>query len=476
MNVKRFAGANSRAVLQQVRAELGPDAVILANKPAPEGIEILAMSSLEMADLVVPARSPRSRSDGAARGDEGAAVSPGPQAPMSLRAYVEASAEGDAGDLGDAGGPADDGIELSERLRAREAPARAGGAFALLKTGRSPAKDAASNGAVAGTSAAGTVTTPGPAPADPESGRVLAEIRTMKGLLTEQLAALAWGESVRRRPLRGVLLRELIGAGFGATLARAITERLPDDFAETQARQWMHGVLARNLRCQAGPGIVERGGMYALVGPTGVGKTTTAAKIAAQCVVRHGARGLGLITTDSYRVGAHDQLRIYGKILGVPVFAAQDATELEHALAAVAGKHLVLIDTIGMGQRDTRVAGQQALLSVPGIQRLLLLNATAQTETLEDVVRAYASSNLDGAIITKTDEAVRLGGVLDVAIRRQLALLFVTNGQRVPEDLHVPTAQLLVHQALRGAPAVASDADMAGLALCGLTEGAGAHA
>jgi flagellar biosynthesis protein FlhF len=496
MNVKRFVGANSRLVLQQVREEFGPDAVILANNSHVEGIEIIAVSQRDMAGLVaapqlaqaqveaprragvlsktpvapsasVPSMVTDTNRAGEVRRELPPAVRQATDAaaqPLSLRAYVESAGavdDDDAGSdrdavIGQGGGQAvrraPSREAQQEKLRDESRKTRDGGLFAQLRSAQ-PAASVAARAAA---------THP---PLAEESGKVLAEIQNMKGLLTEQLATLAWGESVRRRPLRGVLLREMIGAGFGAVLARAITEKLPDDFSEAQSRQWLHRVLARNLSCPPGPGIVERGGIFALVGPTGVGKTTTAAKIAAQCVVRHGARGLGLITTDGYRVGAHDQLRIYGKILGVPVFVAQDAAELQHAIDAVAGKHLVLIDTTGMGQRDERMAEQQALLSAPGIERLLLLNATSQTETLDDVVRAYTTGNICGAVITKVDEAVRLGGVLDVAIRRRLPLHYFTNGQRVPEDIHSPSAQLLVNQALKDRHASASDADLVGLAL-----------
>ena len=205
--------------------------------------------------------------------------------------------------------------------------------------------------------------------------------------------------------------------------------------------------------------IVARGGVFALVGPTGVGKTTTTAKLAARCAVRYGANRLALISTDSFRIGAQDQLRIYAKILGVSVHTVSDRHDLRQALDAVRGRHLVLIDTVGMSQRDARVAEQAMLLSQPEIRRVLLLNAAAQGETLDEVVDAYgrvpdavdtsATSALAGCIVTKQDEAGRLGGVLDVAIRHKLPMHYVTAGQRVPEDLFVPTADLFVERSLR---------------------------
>jgi len=194
---------------------------------------------------------------------------------------------------------------------------------------------------------------------------------------------------------------------------------------------------------------VERGGVYALVGPTGVGKTTTTAKLAARCVVKYGAQSLGLITTDSYRIGAQDQLRIYGKILGVQVYTAQSEADLAQLLSTLSRKHLVLIDTVGMGQRDDRLAEQTRMLAQSDVRRILLLNAVAQAETLEDVARNYRGDGLHGAIITKLDEAVKLGGVLDVVIRHKLTLHYLATGQRVPEDLFLAESPGLLRRCLK---------------------------
>jgi flagellar biosynthesis protein FlhF len=201
--------------------------------------------------------------------------------------------------------------------------------------------------------------------------------------------------------------------------------------------------------------IIEHGGVYAIVGPTGVGKTTTTAKLAARGVVRHGAERVALLTTDTYRIGAHEQLRIYGRILGVTTCVVRDAAELKSTLSELRGKHMVLIDTIGMSQRDKLVAEQVTTLTRSGgnVKRLLLLNATCNGDTLDDVVRCYEPGSLDGCILTKLDETQSIGAVLDVVIRYRLALHFVANGQRVPEDLHVPNRQYLIHRALHSLPA-----------------------
>ncbi|SCX78260.1 flagellar biosynthesis protein FlhF [Nitrosospira sp. Nsp13] len=314
--------------------------------------------------------------------------------------------------------------------------------------------------------------------ADEVAASVLSEIQSMRGTLEQQLAALSWNEQQRRYPIRGQVLRQLLAAGFSASLAHDLLDRLPvgqltgqptEQFAEpttgqegqrTEKREkdamnWVKTVLAGNLPTIGNENeMLEKGGVYALVGPTGVGKTTTTAKLAARCVVRHGSDKLALLTTDGYRIGGHEQLRIYGKILGVSVYAVKDAQDLTLALAELRGKHMVLIDTVGMGQRDKMVTEQVAMLAGcgTGIKRLLLLNAASSGDTLNEVVHAYQGDGLAGAIITKLDEAVTTGCVLDTAIRHQLPLYYVATGQRVPEDLHLADSAHLVDSAFNNLP------------------------
>jgi flagellar biosynthesis protein FlhF len=297
---------------------------------------------------------------------------------------------------------------------------------------------------------------PAAAAEDAVTRNLASEIKSMRGLIEEQLVYQAWDTAQRREPGKARVLRDMLHAGFSAALARQFLAKMPPGLDAGQKLGWVRAVLERNLRTVAGADeIVERGGAYALVGPTGVGKTTTVAKIAARCVVRYGAERLALLTTDGYRIGAHEQLRIYGKLLGVRVIAVKDASDLQFVLDDLRGKHLILIDTVGMSQRDEMVAEQLALLSAAEtkVQRLLLLNATGNGETLDDVVRSYRSGGVHGCIITKTDEAAGIATALDVAIRHQLALHYVTDGQRVPEDLHLPDREYLLARALRPARA-----------------------
>jgi flagellar biosynthesis protein FlhF len=210
--------------------------------------------------------------------------------------------------------------------------------------------------------------------------------------------------------------------------------------------------------------------VFALVGATGVGKTTSTAKLAAAFATRHGAANLGLITLDAYRVAAHEQLRAYGRILGVPVHTAHDRASLDDLLELLSGKKMVLIDTAGMAQRDARTRELLDMLSHRSVNRLLVVNAAAQGETIEDVLHAYRAGSCRGVILSKVDEAVKLGPALDAMIRHKLKVLAVANGQRVPEDWHRLSAQALVQQALRGAPAGAwrMDAGDVSLVFAGL--------
>jgi flagellar biosynthesis protein FlhF len=250
------------------------------------------------------------------------------------------------------------------------------------------------------------------------------------------------------------LAQELIQAGISTDLIRRILDTLsalPADDGVQNLKSRLGTTFSKLIKF-AGTLKMRKNSprIIALVGPTGVGKTTTTAKIAARAVVRHGTERIALLTTDCYRIGGHEQLRIFGRILGIAVHAVRDASDLDLMLADLKHKHLVLIDTVGMSQRDQQVAGQLAMLSGT-VRRLLLLNASTNGETLDDVVRAYRGSGLDGCIITKTDEAARIGAVLDVAIRHRLAVHYVSNGQRVPEDLHATDRKYLLHKALRSA-------------------------
>ena len=392
MNVQKFIAANSREALRKVRDALGPEAMILSNRSIAEGVEVVALAAEDMAALTVSSADRDMQPDF----DWG-------RAPQRETVQGRAAA-----------------------LQTRATP--------VLADTWSEDEPEATPASVR------------------EMANMMQEIRAMRGMLEIQLAELAWDGQRSREPHRAQILRDLLTAGFSPGLSRHLLQHLPEVANALEGMQWVKAALARNLNVMHNElDVLERGGVFALVGPTGVGKTTTTAKLAARCVMRHGPNKLALITTDGYRVGAHEQLRIYGKILGVMVHSVRDESDLRIALAELRGKHTVLIDTVGMNQRDQMVAEQAAMLAGAGVevQRLLCLNATSTGETLNEVVRAYQGSGMAGCIITKLDEAATMGNVLDVIIRHKLRLYYAANGQRVPEDLHLMSRELLVDRAFR---------------------------
>lgn len=275
------------------------------------------------------------------------------------------------------------------------------------------------------------------------------EMQAMRSLIDERFGMLAFQERLQRDPRQATLSQALFDAGLSPALVRRLVQGLPATAADPMA--WAGDVLQRNLHTDEHDAPLEdHDGVLALIGPTGVGKTTSTAKLAAAFAARHGAANLGLITLDAYRVAAHEQLRTYGRILGVPVHTAHDRASLDDLLELLSGKKLVLIDTAGMAQRDARTRELLDMLQHPAIRKLLVINAAAQGETVEDVMVAYGVQQCLGVIVSKLDEAVKLGPALDALIRHRARVVGVANGQRVPEDWHRLSAQALVQRALRG--------------------------
>ncbi len=281
---------------------------------------------------------------------------------------------------------------------------------------------------------------------------LLGELRAMRAMMTERFETMAFLDKLGRTPAQATLAQRLLDGGFSTVLIRKLLDAMPADVNNGQhdELEWATQVLQRNLNtADTERAIEDQGGVFALIGSTGVGKTTSTAKLAATFAAKHGAQNLGLITLDAYRVGAHEQLRAYGRILGVPVHMAHDRAALEDLLELLSGKKLILIDTAGMAQRDGRTKELLEMLSHPSIKKLLVINASAQGDAIEDVMHAYHAQQCCGVILSKLDEAVKLGPALDALIRHKQKVLGVANGQRVPEDWHRLSAQALVHRALR---------------------------
>jgi flagellar biosynthesis protein FlhF len=463
MNVKKFTAPTSREALRKVRDALGPDAVILSNRPVDGVVEILALDNDDVASLASPSpesemAAPRPQlhhmddvpSAPAARSLH-AAGAPRPYDAPAASAPMARAAMPSFPDLDE---PAPAAHTYANR-RAPQPEAQAvdmAAMTAMMSAAIAQAKESAANAAASAAAA--------------EMQGMMSELRAMRGMMESQLSELSWGTTQQREPQKAAVLREMLAAGFSASLSRYLVDKLPAGKDAAESMRWIRTVLARNITTMSDEdAILDRGGVFALVGPTGVGKTTTTAKLAARCVMRHGPEKLALITTDAYRIGGHEQLRIYGKILGVMVHSVKDEADLRIALKELRNKHTVLIDTIGMSQRDQMVTEQVAMLTESGanVQRLLCLNATSTNETLNEVVRAYQGTGLAGCIMTKLDEAASIGNVLDVLVRQKLNLYYISNGQRVPEDLHLADRAMLIDRAFRNkkeAAAQFNDADL----------------
>lgn len=514
MNLKRFTARTSREALALVKQAFGEDAVVMSTKPCAEGVEMLAMapesvSQLERVGATAPQESAPRQPQNLVRPRAAAPAAPA-AAPSAQRGQrVEPSFEG--------GSPVAEDVEQLQMstlsfqdyvrdrmLKRRDAERQAEAAAAAAPEPEVPAPLPPSLAPIeaARARAQRRETAPAPAPraevptlrdevrlaeaapllapaaaAVPSRGEqieMMSELRSMRGLIEQRFGALAFMEKLQRHPRQAALSQRLLDAGYSPALIRKMVESLPSAGDEIT---WAQGVLERNLPTgEREPALEEVGGIYAMIGTTGVGKTTSTAKLAAAFATRHGAANLGLITLDAYRVGAQEQLRTYGRILGVPVHTAHDRASLEDLLELLSAKKMVLIDTAGMAQRDARTRELLDMLSHRAINRLLVVNASAQGETIEDQLAAYAANSCRGIILSKIDEAVKLGPALDSLIRHKLKVLAIANGQRVPEDWHRLSANALVARSLKAVatPAWKLDGNDVNLIFAGMPSVGGA--
>ncbi|MGO4702133.1 flagellar biosynthesis protein FlhF [Dyella sp. 2RAB6] len=439
MKIKRFVAADMRQAMREVREEQGPDAVILSTRRLDEGVEIIAAVDYDESLVREAARS-------------------GEPLPTEVHIVRERAPEAPA-----------------LPPKPRRAPVAAPVAASVA---RAPAVAAP---IVAAAPVAAPVATPAdPAPLHPmveqaalDTARMRAELGSLRELLESQMASLAWNDLQRRHPLRGRVLRDMTRIGIEPDVARRLADELPDRLSADQARYLPLGVLSRSLAI-TGYDLAASGGVVALVGPTGVGKTTTIAKLAARAVLRHGASQVALVSTDNYRIGAAAQLEHYGRLLGTRVFPAHDAESLREVLDVLRGRRVVLVDTAGVAGSDPRLEQQMQLLRAAGeLRTCLVLAANAQAQAIDDMLRAFLPQQPQACILTKLDEAPSLGGALSALIRHRLPLDYTTDGQRVPEDLATADARVLVcraAQVLKGnAPAVDEGymAERFGMAMAG---------
>ncbi|MDP3087417.1 MAG: flagellar biosynthesis protein FlhF [Methylotenera sp.] len=484
MNIKRFFGKNSREALSMVRKALGEDAVILSNRAMNGGNEIMAfkeedmnrmverqsdeidISSNRMQSQVSPSQTPSNR---AQSNQHSGFDNSEPTTLLSLLHNNRTQSNADSNRYeSNRHESFNSEIEEYDEIVKRTESTRqltSNKQDVQQKTSQDQSFQQPAVRQVAAKQSAPRQQTNDMQPSAQKSAikqqaqqsnvqmtEMLSEMRNMRSVIESQLTAISWGNIQQRDPSKSQTLSALLSAGFSASLSRQLAENMPSNLSGDKAMAWIKAILAINLNTiENDAEALDQGGIFALIGPTGVGKTTTTAKLAARYVMKHGTKNLGLITTDAYRIGGHEQLRIYGKILGVMVHAVKDEADLKIALNELKNKHTILIDTVGVSQRDRMVAEQIAMLSnvnIP-IKKLLCLNATSTGETLADVIRAYKGKGLDGCLITKLDEAATIGNALDVIIREKLKLYYVANGQRVPEDIHLANKQYLIQHSLK---------------------------
>ncbi|MFO7305977.1 MAG: flagellar biosynthesis protein FlhF [Gammaproteobacteria bacterium] len=286
------------------------------------------------------------------------------------------------------------------------------------------------------------------------------ELRAMRRMLETQLATLAWNDLSRRSPVQAELLKELTQIGLARDLSAELVAQMPAGIQLAEAQRLALALIARRIAV-ASERWLDSGGVVAMVGATGVGKTTLIAKLAARWLLQHGPRSIALISTDSIRIGAHEQIHTLGRLLGVPAYAIDGASELAELLDHLSDKRLVLIDTAGYSQRDPRLHEELEMLAAANerLETTLVLSAAAQAGAIEEAVERFAAARPATCVLTKLDEATSLGGSISMLIRSGLPVAYLSDGQRVPEDISPARAHQLVARAVELARKSGATAD-----------------
>jgi flagellar biosynthesis protein FlhF len=397
MKIKRYTAPSMRAALALVRTEQGPDAVILSSRRSDEGIEVIAAVDYDEALFVdakrqstAPVIAPPSR-------DASPVPAPAPIAPTAPARPVAASKSAVAAKPAVAPKPAAAPRVMPAQTAPRAETAAADGGYGAMQR----------------------------------------ELVGLRRLLETGLAGITWNDKRLREPLKATVLEQLTAMDIAPDVASSLAEHTPRRTSLEDPSHIPLALLAKHLPIINDPTCVA-GGVVALVGPTGAGKTTTIAKLAARWCMLHGSQDLALVSTDGYRIGAREQLMTYARILGAPMHPANGAKELARVLERLKSKKLVLIDTAGMGPRDVRLTEQLAALKYGAARArvLLALPAQAEGQALDEIVSAFVRIKPLGCVLTKVDESASLGAVLSAVLRHQLKIAYVCNGQRIPEDLH----------------------------------------
>lgn len=486
MNIQRFLAPTAREALAKARLAFGEGTLILSNRPTATGVEVVATAEEALASLD-HAMPPAMPTKGIAMARRQLPASGATSAPVAPMADAASRVEDDAAQLAMSTLSFQDYVRERMLKRRHEASQSQAAELAEWEKPRAPA--AAMPGktvdapppaqpaipVVSAFATAPVITQPAwasapavvaqaikaiptrkpattlslSAPASALSQGVVDELQSMKDLIEDRFNTLTWLGQARQNPIQSNLMLKLIRAGYSPALSRTILEKMPEGIGAAESFHWVMDVLERNLKTDAGTRPLHQdGGTFALVGATGVGKTTTIAKLAGLCARVHGAASVGLITLDTYRVGAHEQLRAYGRMLGVVAHLAHDRAALQDLLGLLGNKKMILIDTTGLAPRDPRKRDMLEVLDLPDVNRLLVLNAGSHGDTLDDVVSSFKSSGIQQTVLSKTDEAVKLGPALDAAIRHKLVLRGITTGQKVPEDWEAADAAKLIRMSM----------------------------
>jgi flagellar biosynthesis protein FlhF len=470
MNIKRFNAPTSREALAKARMAFGDGTLILSNRPTANGVEVVATAEDTLSALDGSNGSSASSSHPPLLAPTQARGIPSRESQAKVMApLVRNPIEEDTEQLAMSTLSFQDYVRermLRRRHEALNSPAEPQ-TLSERSRDQEPERERMPAPAVVRHNPLRTI--PVDLPPEPPRRRqeastshlaqasnqqsVMSELHAMKDLIEDRFNTLAWLGQARQNPIQSNLMLKMIRAGYSPALARAVLERMPEELSAGESVRWLMEVLERNLKTDlADPPLYEQGGIFAMVGSTGVGKTTTTAKLAAMCARVHGPGSVGLITLDTYRVGAHEQLRTYGRMLGIVAHLAHDRAALQDLLGLLSGKKMVLIDTTGVAPRDPRKRDMLDVLDLPNVNRLLVLNAGCHGDTLDDVLTAFKTAGSQQAILSKVDEAVKLGPAIDALIRHQMVLRGVTNGQRVPEDWERADAHKLISTSMR-APA-----------------------
>lgn len=418
MKIKRFFGKDMRAALAEVKEVLGPDAVIMSNKRVNGGVEIMAAFDQEL------------ESEVKARAEQ-----------------AEAQRKAANGGGNDTAQTIKGGKEKSEAI--------ASSLEALLARQEKSAKDSGKKGHGSAASVNeehredGSVQVTPLTEHDQTISAMRSDMTAIREMLEQQVSGLMWQEIERNEPTRAMLIKKLMRLGFTEQVADQISCFIPEGLNDEQSWQQTLDLIEGQIGTTKND-ILSQGGVVALVGPTGVGKTTTIAKLAARYAQMHSPDDVALVTTDTFRIAASEQLQTYARIIGCPIKVAKDAEELNAVLLQFRQRKLVLIDTAGMGQRDLRLSEQLATLmdnTKLKIRPYLVLSSTSQAPVQNEIVRQFKKIPLCGCIFTKLDESLSLGEILSTAINNGLPISYLTDGQQVPEDIHIAEAKALVRKA-----------------------------